>query len=496
MAVIGRFNERAQRVMAVAQTISLSLRHEKLCTGHLLFALCAEARDAVSPFPEALKQQALKDKLLSRYTATASPAQRPELSPNVKKVLDTCVRTAMRQKTASITPAHLWQALLEDESSSACAILKELGIDRDQMLSSIRMEDSTAAQGGEKKEGERCLDRYGHDLTALAAQHALDPVIGRNDEIMRIIQILSRRTKNNPVLIGEPGVGKSAVAEGLAQLIASGNVPEMLKQKRIVSLDLGSLIAGSKFRGEFEERLKNTLTEVQKEGNIILFIDEMQNLIGAGKAEGSMDAANILKPSLARGEIQVIGATTRDEYRKNVEKDSALARRFQPVIIGEPSRDEALAILKGLRDRYEAHHGVRITDAALAAAVDLSNRYITDRFQPDKAIDLMDEAASRVRIRSYTVPDEITRAEKETDSLAKEKLEAVDRQDFEQAAVLRDREHAAREKANALRAAWRRDHERDLDTVYEDDIADIVSGWTGIPVSRMTQDDKERLLHL
>jgi len=347
-----------------------------------------------------------------------------------------------------------------------------------------------------KRNGESVLEKYSRDLTKAAQDGELDPVIGRGAEIERIVQILSRRTKNNPVLIGEPGVGKSAVAEGLAQLIVAGKVPETLTGKRLLSLDLGSMIAGSKYRGEFEERLKETIKEVKKQGNVILFIDEFHTLIGAGKAEGSMDAANILKPALARGELQCIGATTIDEYRKNIEKDAALERRFQPVKVGEPSTDEALAILKGLRDRYEAHHKVKITDEALSAAVTLADRYISDRFLPDKAIDLMDEAASRVRLRSFTAPPDVKEQEERLKSLKNEKEEAIAHQDFEKAANLRDEERKLRELITEKRAAWESRKNSVHDVVTEDDIAQIVASWTGIPVKKMTEADSERLLHM
>ena len=340
------------------------------------------------------------------------------------------------------------------------------------------------------------LEQYGRDLTELAAKGELDPVIGRDNEIQRLTQILIRRTKNNPVLIGEPGVGKSSVMEGLAQRIASGNVPEMLLHKRVISLDIGSMVAGSKYRGEFEERLKNTLAEIRKSGDVLLFIDEMHTIVGAGSAEGSLDAANIMKPALARGELQCIGATTLDEYRKHIEKDAALERRFQPVRVGEPTAEEALEILHGLREKYEEHHHVRITDEALSAAVSLADRYIADRHLPDKAIDLMDEACSRVRIAAYTAPPDLRAQEKELEAIEKDKQAAIEHQDYEAAANLRDRERCLRLEIDKKREAWNATQGTDGETVTEDDIAAVVSTWTGIPVTKMTQKEIDRLLQL
>ena len=345
-------------------------------------------------------------------------------------------------------------------------------------------------------QGKSALEEYGVDLNQAVQNGETDPVIGREKEVERIIQILSRRTKNNPVLIGEPGVGKSAIAEGLAQKIVAGSIPETLKGKRVVSLDIGSLIAGSKYRGEFEERLKNVMAEVKKDGNVILFIDEIHTIVGAGKAEGSMDAANILKPSLARGELQCVGATTLDEYRKNIEKDAALERRFQPVMVGEPTKEEALEILRGVKDKYEAHHKVRITDEALKAAVALSDRYISDRFLPDKAIDLMDEAASKVRIYSFTPPLDVKEQEEGLKALEIEKKEAIAHQNFEKAAALRDEEKKLKGEIETMRSAWKNKKGISKDVVGEEDIAQIVASWTGIPVKKMTEGESSRLLKL
>ena len=351
-------------------------------------------------------------------------------------------------------------------------------------------------QGGKQPRNPTMLEMYGRDLTELARKGELDPVIGRDQEIHRLMQILIRRTKNNPVLIGEPGVGKSSVMEGLAQRIASGNVPQMLIGKRVISLDIGAMVAGTKFRGEFEERIKNTLAEIRKSGDVLLFIDEMHTIVGAGSAEGSLDAANIMKPALARGELQCIGATTLDEYRKHIEKDAALERRFQPVRVGEPTAEEVLEILRGLREKYETHHNVRITDAALQSAVTLAERYIADRHMPDKAIDLMDEACSRVRIATFTAPPDLRAQEQELAAIQLDKKHAIDNQDYEAAATLRDRERCLTLEIEKKREAWNASQGTDGTTVTEDDIAAVVSTWTGIPVTKMTQSEIDRLLHL
>ena len=498
MPIFGRFNERAQRVIAAAQKTAVEMGHAYVGSEHFLIGLLKEARSDAPALPDnVIPETVIENVKQITGTGDHAPSQL-ELTPRVKKLLETSVREAQRLGHPYVTAGHFWLALLGDGESVAMRVLTGMGCDIDKLRKSVL--DNMGREGVKPNDtasdGESPLKKYGRDLTEAAEKGELDPVIGRQNEIERIVQILSRRTKNNPVLIGEPGVGKSAVAEGLAQRITQGSVPETLTDKKIISLDMGSMVAGSKYRGEFEERLKNTLDEVKKRGDVILFIDELQNIIGAGRAEGSMDAANILKPALARGEIQCIGATTLDEYRKNIEKDAALARRFQPVTVNEPNEEETIAIMKGLRDRYEAHHKVRITDEALEAAVKLSNRYIADRFQPDKAIDLMDEAASRVRIQSFTAPPDVKAQEKKLESILREKREAIDMQDYEMAAKLRDREHLLRAEIEEKRAEWEKQKSAAKDTVGEEEIAQVVAGWTGIPVKKMTEEETSRLLHL
>ena len=500
MAIFGRFNERAQRVIAAAQQAAVELGHTYVGSEHFLIGLLREARSDAPALPDNVITETVTEAVKQITGVGGHAPSQLELTPRVKKIMETSIREAQRLGQPYVTAGHFWLALLNENESVAMRVLTGMGCDIDRLRRSVQealgSRRDAPREDKEEGDGDSALKKYGRDLTLAAERGELDPVIGRANEIERIVQILSRRTKNNPVLIGEPGVGKSAVAEGLAQRIQQGSVPDTLADKKIISLDMGSMVAGSKYRGEFEERLKNTLDEVKKRGDVILFIDELQNIIGAGKAEGSMDAANILKPALARGEIQCIGATTLDEYRKNIEKDAALARRFQPVTVNEPTEEETLAIMKGLRDRYEAHHKVRITDEALEAAVKLSNRYIADRFQPDKAIDLMDEAASRVRIHAYTAPPDVKAQEKELESVLREKREAIDKQDYEKAAALRDEEHALRAEIDEKRAAWEKKKSAAKDTVGEEDIAQVVAGWTGIPVKKMTEEESERLLHL
>ena len=445
----------------------------------------------------------VKEKIISYFGEGGGVMENNiSFTPRTKRILEISQIEAMKMGHSFIGTEHLLSAMIREGENVAVRILSELGVDLDKLFSDIYNSIQNTPGGGnaEAMEGgntnTKTLDQFGRDLTKLAREGKFDPIIGRDKEIERVIEILSRRTKNNPCLIGEPGVGKTAIAEGLAQKIVEGNVPEILKNKRVVTLDLSSMVAGAKYRGEFEERLKKAIEEIIAAKNVILFIDEMHTIIGAGAAEGAIDASNILKPSLARGELQVIGATTINEYKKYVEKDAALERRFQPVTVGEPTVEEAIQILKGIRDKYEAHHGVKITDEALEAAAKLSDRYIADRFLPDKAIDLVDEASSKMRLKSYTAPPSLKKLEEEVEKLKQEKEEAISTQDFEKAAKIRDKEKEKREELTEKRRTWEQKAQSSKKKITADDIADIVSLWTDIPVKSLKEEESQRLLHL
>jgi ATP-dependent Clp protease ATP-binding subunit ClpC len=502
----GRFTEKAERAIALSQESAMQLGHNYVGTEHLLLGLVKEGSGIAARVLQGqgvTQEKILKEieELIGRGETTG---QQPlGFTPRTKRVLELSFREARRMGHSYIGTEHLLLGIMREGESVAVRILIDAGVDIQKLLGEIVriLNEEAPGASGEPRNNRNnsstpTLNQFGRDLTEMAREGKFDPVIGRDKEIERVIQILSRRTKNNPCLIGEPGVGKTAIAEGLAQKIVEGNIPEILKDKRVVTLDLSSMVAGAKYRGEFEERLKKALDEIRKVGNVILFIDEMHTIIGAGAAEGAIDASNILKPSLARGEIQVIGATTLDEYRKHVEKDAALERRFQPITVGEPTVEEAIEILKGVRDKYEAHHRVKITDEALEAAVKLSDRYITDRFLPDKAIDLIDEAASRVRLKTFTAPPKLKKLEEEVERLSKEKEDAIRCQEFEKAAKIRDQEQSIKNELEKVKNDWQQKNQTRTDTVTEEEIAEIVSSWTGVPVKRLTEEESERLMKM
>ena len=502
-----RFTERAKATLMHAQKESQRLQHGYIGTEHILYGI-ASVEGAGSNLLHAAgitkeSVQEMIEETLGHGNNMFSGTGQLALTPRTKRLLDNSFKEARNLGQNYISPEHMLLAILSEEEGVAYAIIQSHGIDISKLKNDIIK--SFGNPGGQSESEARsqensetpALDQYGKDLTEMARDGKLDPVIGRGEETERILEILSRRTKNNPVLIGDPGVGKTAIAEGLAQRIVKGNIPELLKNKRVVSLDISQMLAGAKYRGEFEERLKNVLSEIKNTKDVILFIDEIHTIIGAGGAEGAIDAANILKPALARGEIQAIGATTIDEFRKHFEKDSALERRFQPVHVGEPTIEEAKLILKGLRDKYEAHHRIKITDEALDAAVELSDRYITDRFLPDKAIDLMDEAAAKVRIQNLTAPPDVKSIEEELKNVQKEKEEAVSLQDYEKAAKLRDRENELKKTLNNTKHKWKSGSMGDSSLVVtEEDVAQVVSRWTKVPVKKLTETESEKLLNL
>ena len=498
-----RFTDDAQRVLSFAQEAALELGHDYVGTEHVLIGLikvkngvAAKALNELGLSAETIIEDV--EEHIGRGNKKASSVY---MTPRVKHVLELAVEVANHMNHNYVGTEHILLGLLSDGSGVAVGILRNHNIRANDIVDTIRTilgsSDSASHSGEDRKDNSSLgeLADFSTDLNELAKQGKIDPVIGRDKEIARVIQILSRRTKNNPVLIGEPGVGKTAIAEGLAQRIVNGNVPEILRNKRIISLSISSMLAGAKYRGEFEERLKKAIDEVQKHDDMIIFIDEIHTLVGAGATEGAMDAANILKPALARGEFQVVGATTLDEYKKHIEKDAALERRFQPVLVGEPSEEDALEILKGLRDRYEAFHKAKITDEALEAAVSLSSRYITDRFLPDKAIDVVDEAASKVRMKVFSAAPDVKALETQLADVKKEKEAAVTAQEFEKAAEMRDEEKRIEKEINDKKKAAKENSDAKL-VVTDEDIASVVAQWTGIPVSKIAQEESESLLHL
>ncbi|MFC0525683.1 ATP-dependent protease ATP-binding subunit ClpC [Pontibacillus salicampi] len=503
--MFGRFTERAQKVLALAQEEAVRLGHNNIGTEHILLGLVREGEGIAAKALSALGLAAdkIQEEVEQLIGSGDKVSQTIHYTPRAKKVIELSMDEARKLGHSYVGTEHILLGLIREGEGVAARVLNNLGVSlnkaRQQVLQLLGSNESTANNSSGRQSANAntpTLDSLARDLTSVAKEGNIDPVIGRSEEIERVIQVLSRRTKNNPVLIGEPGVGKTAIAEGLAQQIVNNEVPEILRDKRVMTLDMGTVVAGTKYRGEFEDRLKKVMEEIRQAGNIILFIDELHTLIGAGGAEGAIDASNILKPSLARGDLQCIGATTLDEYRKYIEKDAALERRFQPIQVDEPTSEESVQILQGLRDRYEAHHRVTITDEAIKSAVKLSDRYIQDRFLPDKAIDLIDEAASRVRLRSYTAPPNLKELEQKLDEVRKEKDAAVQSQEFEKAASLRDNEQKLREELDKTKDEWKEQQGQENSEVTTEDIAAIVSTWTGVPVSKLAKDESERLLNL
>ncbi len=505
-----KFTNRAEKAIEIANDIALELGHTYIGTEHILYGLAKEGTGVAS---KVLQNQNVTDEEILQeiemLIGTGEPLSEDEslgFTPRSKRVIENAFMEARKLGSEFIGTEHMLIGIMQEGDSVAVRIMMDLNIDPRKLYNEIVKVinedgmDSNTTRQADRNSGSfnstPTLNQFGSDLTKQAREGKLDPVIGRKNEIDRVTQILSRRTKNNPCLIGEPGVGKTAVVEGLAEKIVADDVPEMLKNKRVVALDISGMVAGAKYRGDFEERIKKCLSEVRKAGDVILFIDEIHTIVGAGSAEGAVDAANILKPLLARGEVQVVGATTLNEYRKYIEKDSALERRFSPVTVGEPTEEETIKILEGLRDKYEAHHNVKITEGAIKAAVDLSIRYINDRFLPDKAIDLMDEAASRVKMRTYTMPDSIKEIEEKIATLDRDKEEAIRVQDFEKAATLRDKENEQKDKLEKEKKKWQSKNSKNVMSLTDEDIAEVIASWTGIPVSKITQDENEKLKHL
>ncbi|GAE26003.1 ATP-dependent Clp protease [Halalkalibacter wakoensis JCM 9140] len=503
--MFGRFTERAQKVLALAQEEAVRLGHNNIGTEHILLGLIREGEGIAAKALQALGlgSEKIQKEVESLIGKGQEGSKTIHYTPRAKKVIELSMDEARKLGHSYVGTEHILLGLIREGEGVAARVLNNLGVSLNkarqqvlQLLGSNEVGNSSGQSTGASNANTPTLDSLARDLTAVAREESLDPVIGRSKEIERVIQVLSRRTKNNPVLIGEPGVGKTAIAEGLAQAIIANEVPETLRNKRVMTLDMGTVVAGTKYRGEFEDRLKKVMDEIRQAGNVILFIDELHTLIGAGGAEGAIDASNILKPSLARGELQCIGATTLDEYRKYIEKDAALERRFQPIQVNEPTLGESEQILKGLRDRYEAHHRVTITDDAIEAAVKLSDRYISDRFLPDKAIDLIDEAGSKVRLKSYTAPPNLKELEQRLDETRKEKDAAVQSQEFEKAASLRDSEQRLREELEEMKNEWKKKQGQEDTEVTAEDIAQVVASWTGIPVSKLAEEETDRLLKM
>ena len=503
------FTNRAKKAIDIASEVAMELGHRYIGTEHILYGLAKEGNGVAAKVlsNQEIEPEAIIDKIVELIGNEPPVDETLGFTPRSKRVIEEAFLEARKLGYNYIGTEHMLLGILREGDSIASRALLELGVNIPKMYNEIirvinEGEDYSNTNGGKngKKRGSYnstpTLNQYGTDLTQKAEEGKLDPIIGRKEEIERVIQILSRRTKNNPCLIGEPGVGKTAAVEGLAQKIIKGDIPEILKDKRVVTLDISGMIAGSKYRGDFEERIKKALDEVKKAGDVILFIDEIHTIVGAGAAEGAMDAANILKPLLARGEIQLIGATTLNEYRKYIEKDAALERRFSPVIVNEPSEKDSVKILKGIRDKYEAHHGVKISDEAIEAAVKMSVRYINDRFLPDKAIDLIDEAASRAKLKTYTEPDSLKKLSEKIEDVEQEKEEAVKIQKFEKAASLRDKQKELKEKYEKEQKKWKNKSNKELINITEENIAEVISSWTGIPANKITEDENVRLKNL
>jgi ATP-dependent Clp protease ATP-binding subunit ClpC len=508
-----KFTNRANKAIEIANDIALELGHSYIGTEHILYGLAKEGNGIASKVLE--NQNVTADDILNKIEELIGSDESIEnivdFTPRTKRVVESAFIEARKLGYNFIGTEHLLIGILREGDCVATKILLDLNVNIPKLYNEIvkvinegedynSSDNSSNNSNGGKRRGSYnqtpTLNQFGQDLTKKAEEGKLDPVIGRKQEIERVIEILSRRTKNNPCLIGEPGVGKTAAVEGLAQKIAAGDVPEILKDKRVVTLDISGMVAGSKYRGDFEERIKKALNEVKKAGDVILFIDEIHTIVGAGAAEGAIDAANILKPLLARGEIQLVGATTLNEYRKFIEKDAALERRFSPVTVNEPSEKDTIQILKGIRDKYEAHHNVKITDEAIEAAVKLSIRYVNDRFLPDKAIDLIDEASSRARLKTYTEPDSLKELQEEIEKTKNEKEEAVLNQKFEKAAELRDTEKALRDKFEKEQSKWKSKNTKSIVTITEENIAEVIANWTGIPAKKITEDENEKLKNL